>query len=174
MLKSFLISIFILLCATILESSILSNISFFYVVPDIVLICSIYFALLNGRTFGETTGFFSGLFLDFITGIPLGFNCLLRTIIGYIAGFFSETIIISGIVIPMLSVGIGTIVKNILIQLIALFFPNISIYLPGIISYNFLYEFLFNVALSPFLFKFLSFFKKQISIKNVKDLVDNV
>ena len=62
MLKSFLISIFILLCATILESSILSNISFFYVVPDIVLICSIYFALLNGRTFGETTGFFSGLF----------------------------------------------------------------------------------------------------------------
>lgn len=174
MLKSFLISIFILLCATILESSILSNISFFYVVPDIVLICSIYFALLNGRTFGETTGFFSGLFLDFITGIPLGFNCLLRTIIGYITGFFSETIIISGIVIPMLSVGIGTIVKTILIQLIALFFPNISIYLPGIISYNFLYEFLFNVALSPFLFKFLSFFKKQISIKNVKDLVDNV
>ena len=66
MIKSILISTFILLCATIIESSILSNISFLLVVPDLVLICSLYFSLLNGKTIGETTGFISGLFLDLI------------------------------------------------------------------------------------------------------------
>ena len=81
MVKSILFSTFILFCATIIEASILSNISFLLVVPDIVLICTIYFSLLNGKTVGETTGFISGLFLDFITGMPVGFNCLYRTVI---------------------------------------------------------------------------------------------
>ena len=174
MIKSFLISVFILLCTVILESSILSNISFFYVVPDLALICLLYFSLLNGKSFGETTGFFSGLFLDFITGIPLGFNCLLRTIIGYITGLFSELVIVSGFVIPILTVGIGTIAKEILTFIISLIFPNINIYIPGIISHQFLYEFLINIILSPFVFKFLDFFKNKLSIKDVKDLVDNV
>ena len=81
MVKSILFSSFILFCATIIEASILSNINFLLVVPDLVLICTIYFSLLNGKTIGETTGFISGLFLDFITGMPLGFNCLYRTVI---------------------------------------------------------------------------------------------
>ena len=111
MTKSILVSAFILLCAVIIESSILSNISFIYIVPDLVLICSIYFSLLNGKVVGETTGFISGLLLDFVTGIPFGFNCLFRTIIGYVYGIFAKNVIISGFILPMLCVGIGTISK---------------------------------------------------------------
>ena len=96
MTKSILVSTLILLCAVILESSILSNISFIYIVPDLVLICSLYFSLLNGKVVGESTGFISGIILDFITGIPFGFNCILRTIIGYVAGIFAKNVIISG------------------------------------------------------------------------------
>ena len=103
MVKSILFSTFILFCATIIEASILSNISFLLVVPDLVLICTIYFSLLNGKTIGETTGFISGLFLDFITGMPLGFNCLYRTVICYVTGIFSSTVIITGIFIPIVS-----------------------------------------------------------------------
>lgn len=174
MLKSFLISSFILLCATIVESSILSNISFLFVVPDLVLMCSIYFGLLNGKLFGETTGFVSGILLDFITGIPYGFNCLIRTIIGYICGIFSDTIIISGILMPMISVGVGTIAKTLLIELVALFFPNVNIYVTGFISNEFLFEFIENIVLAPFVFKFLGFFKRYLTILTAKDRVDNV
>lgn len=172
--KSILISAFILLCAAIIESSILSNIPFLYVVPDLVLICSIYFGLLNGKVAGETTGFISGVILDFITGLPFGFNCLYRTIIGYVCGIFSDSIIISGIIMPMVSVGLGTIVKTLLIALIALFFPNVHVYVTGIISYEFLFEFILNVILSPFIFHFLGFFKRSLSILSAKDKVDNV
>lgn len=172
--KSILVSSFILLCATIIESSILSNISILYVVPDLVLICSVYFSLLNGKLVGETTGFISGLFLDFITGIPFGFNCLYRTIIGYIAGLFSQSIIISGVIMPVMSVGIATIAKTLLIELIELFYPNVHIYVTGLISYEFLFEFIANIILAPFVFKFLSFFKRSLSVLSTKDKVDNV
>ena len=59
MTKSLLVSTFILFCSVIIESSILSNITFFLVVPDLALICTVYFSLLNGKTAGEATGFIS-------------------------------------------------------------------------------------------------------------------
>ena len=174
MTRSVLLSSFILLCVTVIESSILSNISVLYVVPDIVLICTIYFSLLNGKSLGVTNGFISGLFMDFITGVPLGFNCLYRTLLGYIFGLFSNTIIISGLMVPMMSVGLGTLAKAILVNLTALFFPNVNVYVTGIISYQLLFEFIENVLLAPFIFKFLGFFRKYLVIKTTQDRVDDV
>lgn len=174
MIKSLLFCIFTLFCAVIVESCILSNISFLYVVPDFVLICSVYFSLLNGRTFGEVTGFAGGMILDFITGIPFGFNSLIRTIIGYIYGFFTETVLLKGIVIPMTTVGIATILKAILITFSTLFFPNISIYNPGLISQQFLFEFIINIILAPVSFKFLSFFNSSFMISSSQDKVLDV
>ena len=173
MVKSLLISTLILFSATIIESSILSNISFLLVVPDLVLICCIYFSLLNGKLYGEISGFISGIFLDFITGVPLGLNCVYRTIIGYISGFFSNTIILSGFVIPMASVGIATFTKKLLIFIISLFFPKLNLNTYSIISYYFLFEFCANIILAPIIFKFLSFFKVQLSIRDTKDMIDN-
>ena len=49
MAKSIIVSTLILFFTAILEASIFSNISFFIVVPDFLLICSIYFSLLNGK-----------------------------------------------------------------------------------------------------------------------------
>lgn len=172
MFKSILVSTLILLCTTIIESSILSNIAFLYVVPDLVLMCSIYFSMLNGRVLGQSTGFISGLFLDFITGVPFGFNCLFRTIIGYVYGFFANSIIISGILMPMITVGIATVSKYVLIWLTSLFFN--SIHAAGLISYDFLFEFIENIILAPFVFRFLSLFKGSLSIITTKDKVDNV
>lgn len=174
MAKSFLVSTLILFCTTIIESSIFTNISFLIVVPDLVLICSIYFSLTNGKLYGETSGFISGLFMDFITGAPFGLNILLRTVLGYLFGLFSKTVIISGIIMPVLSVGIGTIVKRIILFIIALFFPNTNINVYGFISTEFLFEFIANIVLSIPVFYFLGFFKNIISIHNEKDIIDNV
>ncbi|MCR4733684.1 MAG: rod shape-determining protein MreD [Treponema sp.] len=174
MLKSILVSSLILFSTVIIESSILSNITFLIVIPDLVLICSLYFSLLNGKTYGEITGFISGLFLDFFTGVPLGFNCLYRTLIGYLYGLFSKNIILSGIFIPMLSVGIGTILKRILIFVISLLFPNTNLYVYGFITFEFLFEMLANIILAPIIFKFLSFFSRTLSLYDEKDMIDNV
>ena len=174
MAKSYFISFFITLCAVLIESTILSNISFLLVIPDLVLICSIYFAILNGRLYGEVNGLVSGLMLDFITGVPMGFNCFYRTIIGYVFGLFTNSIIISGMIIPMLTVGVGTLAKRLMIILISFFYPRINLQIYGFISYNFLFEFIINILLAPIIFKFLSFFNKNLSTKDTKDMIDNV
>ena len=174
MAKSYFISFFITLCAVLIESTILSNISFLLVIPDLVLICSIYFAILNGRLYGEVNGLVSGLMLDFITGVPMGFNCFYRTIIGYVFGLFTNSIIISGMIIPMLTVGVGTLAKRFMIILISFFYPRINLQIYGFISYNFLFEFIINILLAPIIFKFLSFFNKNLSTKDTKDMIDNV
>ena len=173
MVKSLFISTLFLFAATIIESSILSNISFLLVVPDLVLIYSIYFSLLNGKVYGEVSGFISGVFLDFLTGVPFGFNCVFRTLMGYLFGLFSETIIISGLVIPMVSVASGTVAKKLLIFFISLLFPKLSLNISSIISYQFLFEFAANIILAPIVFKFLSFFKRNLSIRDTKDMIDN-
>ena len=92
---------------------------------------------------------------------------------GYLFGLFSETIIISGLVIPMASVAIGTVSKKLLIFVISLLFPKLSLNIYSIISYKFLFEISANVLLAPLVFKFLSFFKAQLSIRDTKDMIDN-
>ncbi len=174
MFKSLIISSFILFCATIIESAILSNIAFLLVVPDLLLICQINFALKNGKIVGESTGFISGLLVDFSTGCPLGFNCLIRTVIGYITGFFADSLIISTFIIPVITVAIATIAKTLLISLVTFLFPNTNLYVTGLISYEFLFEFIENIILAPFIFKFLSIFDNSLLISTTKDKVDNV
>lgn len=174
MAKSLLVSTLILFFTAILESSIFSNISFLIVVPDFLLICSIYFSLLNGKFYGETTGFISGLFLDFITGVPFGLNCLLRTILGYIFGLFSETVIISGIIMPVLSVGVGTLVKRLLLILIGILFPSVNISIYGFVSNQFLFEFCANVILAPVVFFLLGYAKNILATSTTQDKIDNV
>lgn len=174
MAKSFIVSTLILFFTAILEASIFSNISFLIVVPDFLLICSIYFSLLNGKLYGETTGFLSGLFLDFITGVPLGLNCILRTILGYIFGLFSETVIISGIIMPVLSVGVGTLAKRLILILIGILFPSCNVNIYGFVSTQFLFEFCANVVLAPFIFFMLGYAKNVLATSTTKDKIDNV
>ena len=163
MIKSFSVSTIIILCAALLESAILSNISVLPAVPDIVLICVLFFSIENGKLLGETTGFVSGLFLDFISASPFGLNCLLRTILGYVGGLFNKTLNTEGFFIPAVLGFCATVLKALLLWFISFLYPS------SVVSYNpftivFLFELLFNTILTPFIFKFLSLFRKTLVI----------
>jgi len=164
MIKSFSVSTLILLCVTLLESAVLANISVLPVVPDLALICVLYFSIENGKLMGEATGFVSGVFLDFLSACPFGLNCLLRTIIGFIGGIFNKTLNTEGFFIPALLGFCATVLKAILLWIISLLYPS------SVVAYNpftivFLFELLFNTILTPFVFKFLGLFRKNIILK---------
>ncbi|MEE1211910.1 MAG: rod shape-determining protein MreD [Treponema sp.] len=163
MFKSVCFSVLILLSVSVFETAIVSNISFLPAVPDFLLLCIIYMALLNGRSYGSTVGFISGLFWDFLTGCPFGFNMLLRTLLGYFPGFFSKSINYNGFFIPAAFGLIGTIVKVILTWLISLFFPNLIVNY-NIISLEFLFELVCNCLFAPFVFRLLRNFARLISL----------
>lgn len=156
MIKPFFSACLFLLGFALLESAILSNLLFLPVVPDFLLLCTLYFSVQNGTMFGTTTGFVSGLCMDFLSAAPFGLNCLLRTIVGYVGGLFHKTLNINGILLPLLLGFCATLFKALLIQIIALFYPGVATY--TLISAHFAFELVLNSVLTPLTFRFLDLF----------------
>lgn len=149
--KIFLTCAVFILSFLFFESSILSNIYFLPVVPDLLLLFTLYISIQKGCVQGETVGFFSGLLLDFVSAAPLGLNALLRTIIGFIAGLFHLTIGTTGIVTPMILGVVATFAKVLFTFFISFFFPGVVLTYE-FFSMTFLFECIFNGLLAPVLF----------------------
>jgi|WetSurMetagenome_2_1015567.scaffolds.fasta_scaffold558570_1 rod shape-determining protein MreD len=164
MAKSYISCIILLFCTILIETAILSNITILPAVPDLLLICVLYISVLNGRTQGEIVGFCSGFFLDLLSGVPLGFNCLIRTIIGYLSGILGYAINCQGFFVPALFGFLATLLKFLLVWLVSFFYPAI-VNTSHIISFTFLFELLCNTLLTPILFMFFSLFNSFFSIK---------
>lgn len=157
MTKSYLSSFLCLVIFVLIESAILSKIAILPAVPDLMLMCSLYLAVNNGSVHGQITGFTSGLLVDFLSGSPFGLNCLIRTIIGYVAGFLKKMLNLKSFVVTFLIGFLGTILKVLLIYVASFFFPNMmNTY--NIFSKLFLFELLLNSLLCPLMFKFLDYF----------------
>ena len=164
MIKSFAISAFILLCSALTESAIFSNITFLPAIPDFSLICVLYFSLKNGKLMGESTGFVSGIFLDFLSACPFGLNTLYRTILGFIGGIFNKRLNTEGFLIPLFLGFSATLLKALLLKSISFFYHGIVLSY-DIFSQLFLFELGLNTILTPILFKFLRIFTNSIVLK---------
>ncbi|NLM00869.1 MAG: rod shape-determining protein MreD [Treponema sp.] len=165
MIKTFFSIIFTFFCFLIFETAILSNLMILPAVPDILLLVTLYIALHNGSMWGQTTGFCSGLMLDFVTAGPFGLNCLLRTLIGFIIGLFNNTVNTSGIWLPAFLAFCTTILKYLLLIIISFFFPNELIKF-NIFSIQGIFEILSNTVLAPIIFAFLSLFSSYLIYDN--------
>ncbi|MBP5156793.1 MAG: rod shape-determining protein MreD [Treponema sp.] len=163
-LKSTIASSTIVMLAALIENAILSNIIYLPAIPDLCLICVLFISLQNGKLFGEATGFFSGLCLDFLGAGPFGLNCLYRTVIGYLGGIFNKVIRTDGIFTPALLVLLASLVKALLLLLITILFPMIKIRFSPF-TQIFLWELAENTLMGPVLFRLLGLFKKYIVVK---------
>ena len=123
--RNFITSVLFILSFLFFETSILSNVSFLPVIPDFLLLFTVYVSIQKGCLQGETIGFSSGLLIDFVSSAPLGFNALLRTIIGFICGLFHLTIGTTGIFTPMIIGVVATGLKVLFTYFISFFFPFI-------------------------------------------------
>lgn len=156
--KSTVTSVIFTLILLFLETAILSNLYFLPVVPDLLLLYTVYVSIHRGSLHGETEGFASGILLDCLSSAPLGLNALLRTIVGFISGLFFLTINTYGFLIPFIIGFIATVLKVVLLSIISFFFPG------NVFSYNLFssavwIEILLNSLLAPVLFLICSKFE---------------
>jgi rod shape-determining protein MreD len=159
MIKTCFTVIVFLLSLLLIETAVLANIVYLPVVPDIMLISVMYLGLKNGQVTGETTGFLSGLMIDFLSGAPLGLNCLVRTIAGYLCGLFAGTLNSSGVLIPALLGFCITVLKVMLLNIISFFYPGSIILTYNFFSLQFAAELGLNTVAAPILFAVFSLFK---------------
>lgn len=165
MIKSLFVFMIVAFSCVILETAVLSNLLFLPAVPDLLLICLLYVSLNNGSLYGASSGFISGLLLDFVSASPFGLNCLLRTIIGYVSGKFNKILNVSGFLLPALIGFCATLVKALVIWIISIFFPG-SVISYNLISIKFGFELALNAVLTPIIFKFLEIFSSMLLLEN--------
>ena len=156
--KTFLTCFLFIFSFLFFETAILTNIVFFTVIPDLLLLFTVYVAIHRGSLLGETNGFFSGLFLDILSASPLGLNALLRTLIGFFAGLFFLTLNTNGFFIPVFLGFSATFLKALLQQILSFFFPNI-VYTYDFFGINLWLECIVNGLISPVLFFLFSKFR---------------
>ncbi len=144
--------------AAILQSTILSRLAVYQVVPDLVLGVVVYIAYVNGTMTGQLTGFFSGFALDFLSAAPPGLNALVRTAIGALAGRLRGTFFLDPFILPAVLCALATLLKAFILAALDLLFAG------AVPSYSFTaptlwIELAFNTGTAPVLFALLSFFK---------------
>jgi len=144
--------------AAILQSTILSRLAIYQVVPDLVLGVVVYIAYVNGTMTGQLTGFFSGFALDFLSAAPPGLNALVRTAIGALTGRLQGTFFLDPIILPAVLCGLATLLKAFILLVLNLLFvgavPGYSFKEPTLWI-----ELAFNIGTAPLLFTLLGFFK---------------
>jgi len=72
----------------IIQTTLIPLISINGIVPDLLLILLVFYAVKEGQMYGTILGFVFGFFFDLITGSLLGSSMLSKTLSGFIAGYF--------------------------------------------------------------------------------------
>ena len=142
---------------SLFEAAILSNLIFLPVLPDLVLLIVVYVSFMNSSIIGATSGFISGLLMDFLSASPVGLNALTKTVTGFVAGKFSGSFNKNKLLIPALMGCCATILKALLILFLSFFFgENILVY--RIAGSVFWLEVLANTLCAPLMFALLGLF----------------
>jgi len=140
------------LLGLILQTTIFSHLRFFGMIPDLVLILTVCFALLRGATEGAIVGFFSGLLEDMFSGQSLGINAISKMLIAYVIGLTEEKVYKENPWVAVVALLVATILDNLLaIFLYKTFFtlPNL-----GFTTFNRVLwpAILYNIFLAPFVY----------------------
>jgi rod shape-determining protein MreD len=143
--------------AAVLQSTLLTRLAVFGAVPDLALGIIVYSAYVNGTMTGQLAGFFSGIFVDFLSAAPLGLNPLIRTLVGALTGLMKGAFFLDIFFLPMALCAAATIVKALARFLLHLLFAG------AVSSYSltgpvFWVELAMNTLSAPLLFGLLKLF----------------
>ena len=158
MARSIIWTVLFCIIAAILQSTLFSYIAVFKVVPDLALCILVFSAYVNGTMTGQVSGFFSGLFIDFLSASPLGLHSLIHTLTGAITGIFKGAFNLDVIVMPVLLCSLATFFKAIVYFILHVIMGS------AVPSYSFTsslfwIELGLNALFAPLLFLILKNFK---------------
>lgn len=160
MIRSIIWTVVFSILAALLQSTVLARISFFNVIPDLALCVLVFSAYVNGTMTGQVSGFFSGLFIDFMSASPLGMNSLIRTLIGALTGLFKDSLFLGYVIMPIILCVIATLLKALIIFVLHLIMNSIPAY--SLADSRLWIEIGLNALCAPLLFLILRNFKPML------------
>ena len=144
----------IMIISIIIQGSLLSNLSWNGVIPDLTLIVTVTFSLHAGEAKGSIFGFIAGMVQDFISLKSLGACCISKTSAGFLAGNSKENFRNSNLLTPVIIIIISTFINE-SVHLLFYFALGTRRVLPPDFVEKILIQLLLNLIFTPF---FLIFF----------------
>jgi rod shape-determining protein MreD len=120
---TYLIGFPLLLLAAVLQSTVLSQLTFFGGTLNLVLLMALSWTLSGEGLEGVVWGFTGGLFLDVLSGGPLGASALALVLMTFFAGLTEGRFWRSHLLLPLATALLGSLGFHI-ISLFALFFSG--------------------------------------------------
>ncbi len=107
------IALFTLL-GLVLQATFFAEINLFGLglIPDLVLILVVSYAMLRGPWYGAILGLTAGLIADLFAGGPVGVGALAKTVVGFSAGLLEKAIFKDNLLVPFLALLAGTIINE--------------------------------------------------------------
>ena len=102
MIKRKLVTFITIIVAILLQTTIFRKLALSDVVPNLLLVVTVTYSYLRGRTSGLLTGFLCGLFLDCICGSVVGLYAFVMMTIGFIIGFCQKIYFRNSLVLPLI------------------------------------------------------------------------
>lgn len=101
MIKKRILPIVMILAAFLLQTTVFQSIKLAGAVPNLLLVLTITYGYLRGRTSGLVIGFFSGLLLDCLYGSVIGLYAFIFMTIGFVVGFCKKIYFTDSLILPV-------------------------------------------------------------------------
>lgn len=112
MIRKRIIAAAAILLAFLLQTTIFREIQLADVVPNLLLVVTITYAYLRGRTSGMIIGLVCGLMLDMMYGSVVGLYAFMTMTIGFAVGFCQKFYFTDQLLLPVLLIAAGDFVYS--------------------------------------------------------------
>lgn len=164
--KVIFFSILFALTLCMIDTAIISHLSFLKFRPAIVLILVLFIAAYNGSIAGVVTGFFSGLILDFLSLAPLGLHSAIFVIIAFIIGKLHGRYNLTRIFVPAVLTFLAFLAEAGLLYLLHFIFGK-NIAVPNFMAIDFWIGLALTVVCSPILFAVFNLFPNLLKMREI-------
>lgn len=141
------IGIPLLMVLTLIQSAIVPHMTLLDAQPDLVVLAVFAWATLDRGQEGMVWAFVGGLFLDLLSGAPLGMSSLLLTPLAYLVGLTEAQVYRNNILLPLILTAFGSLAYHIGYIVLLSLFAGYPIDWSAAIRHVTLPSVVFNVAL---------------------------
>lgn len=156
----------LILTAVLFQTTVFAKFKLFEVVPDLVVVLVICFALLEGPTTGAVVGFSAGFLRDLLLTAPTGLTGLAYLIVGYVVGSVRPYVESTSVFVPIAGVFFGSLAASTIYGVLQQLLGQESVPLGRSIQVVVLIA-VYNTLLVPFVYPIARKFSRMEGAKSV-------
>ena len=168
MIKKRIVAAIMILLALLLQTTVFQSIKLANAVPNLLLVVTITYGYLRGRTSGLVIGFACGLLLDCMYGSVIGLYAFIFMTIGFVVGFCLKIYFTDSLLLPIMLIASGDFVYCLYFY-VTEFLMRGRIHFIFYFVHKFLPEILYTTLVGVLVYELLAMFDRMLSKKRKED-----